>query len=178
MTLERAVAPDPYDFLPAVAEFELRSNDLDAGAPMELRFVHGSAGGENISPHLAWSGAPEGTQSFAVTCLDPDAPTGSGFWHWSAVDLPGDLTELPTGAGTSDETLPGSAFHVRSDFGDAAYGGAAPPPGDHVHRYIFVVHAVDVPTLGLGADAAPAVVAFTLAFHTLGRARLTATYQH
>jgi Raf kinase inhibitor-like YbhB/YbcL family protein len=177
MSLERPIAPDPYDFLPAVASFDVRSDDLVDGRPLARRFVHGSAGGENVSPHLAWSGAPAGTKSFVVTCFDPDAPTASGFWHWVAVDLPGDLTELPAGAGESDETLPGAAFHIRSDFGDAQYGGAAPPSGDHAHRYIYVVHAVDVPALGVPADAAPAVVGFNLAFHTLGRARISATYQ-
>ncbi len=94
MSLERRVAPDPYDFLPPVASFALRSDDLTDGGAMGLRFVHTSAGGQNISPHLAWSGAPEGRESFVITCLDPDAPTGSGYWHWSAVDIPGDVTEL------------------------------------------------------------------------------------
>ena len=178
MSLERAIAPDPYDYLPTVDTFDVRSDDITDGSPLALRFVHGSAGGENVSPHLAWSGAPQGTQSFVVTCFDPDAPTGSGFWHWVAVDLPGDLQELPSGAGESDDTLPGSAFHIRSDFGDSQYGGAAPPKGDHDHRYMYVVHAVDVPSLDLSADAAPAVVGFNLAFHTLGRARITGTYRH
>jgi Raf kinase inhibitor-like YbhB/YbcL family protein len=178
MNLERAVAPDPYDHLPAAPSFSLTSEDLTDGATLDLRCVHDSAGGQNVSPQLSWSGAPEGTQSFVVTCLDPDAPTGAGFWHWSVVDVPGDVTSLARGAGASDDSLPGGAFHVRNDFGEAGYAGAAPPPGDHVHRYMFVVHAVDVPTLGLSADTSPTVVAFNLAFHTLGRARLTATYAY
>lgn len=176
MSLDRAVAPDPYDFLPPVPAFTLTSDDLVEDSPMPLAHVHGSAGGGNVSPQLAWSGAPAGTRGYVVTCLDPDAPTGSGFWHWAVVDLPADVTELPSGAGASDATLPAGAFHVRSDFGSAAYGGAAPPQGDRPHRYIFVVHAMDVDHLGVDASAAPAVVAFTLAFHTLGRARLTATW--
>lgn len=178
MSLDRPVAPDPYDFLPPVGAFEVRSEDLTEGTTMPLTFVHGSAGGQNVSPHLAWSGAPEGTRGYAVTCLDPDAPTGAGFWHWAVVDLPGEVTELGRGAGTDDSRLPTGAFHVRTDFGDAAYGGAAPPQGDRPHRYIFVVHAMDVPSLGVGPEVTPTVVAFNLAFHTLARARLTVTYSH
>lgn len=176
MSLDRAIAPDPYDFLPAVPAFTLTSADLADGSPMPLLHVHDSAGGGNVSPQLSWTGAPAGTRGYVVTCLDPDAPTGSGFWHWAAVDLPAHVTALPRGAGASDATLPAGAFHVRSDFGSASYGGAAPPRGDRPHRYIFVVHAMDVDRLGVDASAPPAVVAFTLAFHTLGRARLTATW--
>jgi len=177
MSLKRPIAPDPYDHLPEVGGFEVTSTDLVDGEPMALRHVHDSCGGQNVSPQLAWSGAPAGTRGYTVTCLDPDAPTGSGFWHWAVVDLPASVTELPSGAGASDATLPGG-FHVRTDFGTAAYGGAAPPPSDHPHRYMFVVHAMDVESLGVDASATPAVVAFTLAFHTLARARITATYQH
>jgi Raf kinase inhibitor-like YbhB/YbcL family protein len=126
---------------------------------------------------LEWSGFPEGTASFVVTCFDPDAPIVSGFWHWVAVNIPASVTSLPTGAGASDESLPGAAFHVRNDFGAAAYGGSAPPKGDMVHRYYFVVHAVDVETLDV-SGASPAVVGFNLAFHTLARAIITPTFQH
>lgn len=176
-TLVRAVAPDPYDLLPAVAAFSLTSDDVAEGRPLDNRHVHPSAGGENRSPHLRWSGFPPDTRGFTITCLDPDAPTGSGFWHWVLVGVPVTVTELARGAGASDAPLPPGAFHVRNDFGSLDYGGAAPPAGDRPHRYIFAVHAVDTDSLGVDRLASPAVVGFNLAFHTLARATLRPTYQ-
>ena len=177
MGLERPVMVNPYDYLPPVPSFTVTSADLVDAQQVDLAFVHDSAGGENRSPQLAWSGFPEGTQSFVVTCFDPDAPIPSGFWHWTVVDVPLAVTSFDQGAGASDATLPGG-FHVRSDFGSASYGGCAPPPGDHPHRYFFVVHAVDVPSLGVDASVSPAVVGFNLAFHTLARAAIAPTYRH
>jgi Raf kinase inhibitor-like YbhB/YbcL family protein len=177
MSLDRRVAVNPYDYLPPVPEFEVTSTDVVGGASTPLVHVYGSCGGGNLSPQLAWSGVPDGTLSFVVTCFDPDAPTPSGFWHWCAVDLPGGTRSLARGAGSSDSALPGG-FHVRTDFGTADYGGCAPPQGDMPHRYFFVVHAVDVPTLGVDASATPALVSFNLAFHTLGRAIIAPTYAH
>ncbi|MBW8751692.1 MAG: YbhB/YbcL family Raf kinase inhibitor-like protein, partial [Propionibacteriales bacterium] len=132
----------------------------------------------NSSPQLSWSGAPDGTKSYTVTCFDPDAPTPSGFWHWVLVDLPADVTSLDTGAGAEGAGLPGNAFMCRNDGGSNAFMGAAPPPNDQVHRYYFVVHAVGEDSLGVDSDASPAVVSFNLAFKTLGRAILRGTYQH
>jgi len=176
--LERPVMVNPYDYLPPVPSFDVTSTDVADGEQAALTFVHDSAGGQNRSPQLSWSGFPEGTQSFVVSCFDPDAPIPSGFWHWTAVDIPVSVTSLEQGAGESDATLPAGAFHVRSDFGTAAYGGCAPPPGDHPHRYFFVVHAVDVPSLGVDGSVSPAVVGFNLAFHTLARAAIAPTYRH
>lgn len=175
MSLDRPVTPDPYPLLPAAASFDVRSDDVADGEPLKDDQVN--AGGDT-SPHLAWGDPPEGTRSFVVTCFDPDAPTVSGFWHWVAVDLPADTRELPAGAGASDDTLPGSAFHVRNDGGGLNFMGAAPPEGDQVHRYYFVVHAVGEEALGVDSSVSPAVVGFNLAFKTLGRAILHGTYQH
>ena len=178
MSLDRPVTPDPYDLLPATGSFTVTSSDVEQDTVLATAHVHDSAGGENTSPHLSWSGFPAETKSFVVTCFDPDAPVPSGFWHWVAVNLPASTTELPRGAGESDDALPGDAFHARNDFGTKNYGGAAPPEGDQNHRYYFVVHAVDVDALDVDGDTSPAVISFNLAFHTLARAILVPTYRH
>lgn len=174
MDLTRPVAPDPYDSLPAAPSFRLVSDDITDGAP--LPDVH-SADGGNLSPHLAWSDFPAATQSFVVSCFDPDAPTPAGYWHWTVVDLPADVTELAQGDGESDLMLDGAAFHVRADGGTFGYEGAAPPRGDRAHRYAFAVHALDVDTLGLDPDDSPTAVAMAALRHTLARAVLTPTFQ-
>jgi Raf kinase inhibitor-like YbhB/YbcL family protein len=175
MALDRPVKPDPYSLMPALPSFTLTSADVTDGQPLKQDQVHD---GGNTSPQLSWSGAPEGTKSYVITCFDPDAPTPSGFWHWALVDVPADVTELPAGAGAGSADLPGKAFHVASDFGTKEFGGAAPPAGDQVHRYYFVVHAVGEETLGVNAEVTPAVVSFNLAFKALARAVLVGTYQH
>jgi Raf kinase inhibitor-like YbhB/YbcL family protein len=173
MSLDRPVAPDPYDLLPSVPSFPVTSADVTDGQPFDELYAHPSVGGKNLSPHLAWSGFPEETRGFVVTCFDPDAPTGSGFWHWSLVNLPRSVTELARGA----DPLPEGAFCVRNDYGDVGYGGAAPPPGDRPHRYVFAVHALDVDRLDVPAEASPAYVGFNLAFHTLARGTIRPTFQ-
>ena len=177
MSLERPVAPDPYALLPEVGSFAVTSPDVADGKQIALTHVYGPEG-QNLSPALSWSGFPAETQSFVVSCFDPDAPTPSGFWHWTVVDIPADVTELAQGAGNSAAALPAGAFHIPGDFGTVGYDGPAPPPGDQVHRYFFVVHAVDAPTLGVDDTVTPTVVAFNLVFHTLARAQLVPVFSH
>ena len=172
--------PDPYSFLPDVATFEVTSTDVADGGSLPTPQVSGimGAGGEDVSPQLAWSGAPEGTKSYAVTCYDPDAPTASGFWHWAVVGLPASTTSLPADAGDPDKgLLPDGAVTLANDAGARRFVGAGPPPGHGAHRYFFVVHAVDVEDLGVGEDATPAFLGFNLFFYSLGRATITPTYE-
>jgi Raf kinase inhibitor-like YbhB/YbcL family protein len=174
MSLDRPRAEDPYAKLPAIDSFTVTSDDVTDGEPLGTAQVQAEG---NTSPHLSWSGFPDSTKSFVVTCYDPDAPTPSGFWHWLAVDIPASVTELAAGAGASDDALPAGAFHVRNDMSSRDFTGAAPPPGDHPHRYHFVVHAVGEEKLGVDADASAAVVSFNLAFKAVGRGMIVATYQ-
>jgi Raf kinase inhibitor-like YbhB/YbcL family protein len=173
MSLDRPVHPDPYDLVPPVPSFTVTSADVTDGQPLDELFAHPSAGGKNLSPQLSWSGFPDETRGFVVTCFDPDAPTGSGFWHWIVVNLPVTVTSLDRGV----DPLPDGAFTVHNDYGENGYGGAAPPPGDRPHRYVFAVHAIDVDALEVSAGASPAYVGFDLAFHTLARATIRPTFQ-
>lgn len=170
-------ANDPFARLPEAVSFTVTSTTVADGAAWSPeQFSSGVPGGKDVSPQLSWSGAPEGTKSYAVTVYDPDAPTGSGFWHWAVADIPATVTELPEGAG--DDTgsgLPEGAFQLPNDARVARFLGAAPPAGHGRHRYFIVVHALDVESIGVPADATPAVLGFTMAGHTLGRAVLTAT---
>jgi Raf kinase inhibitor-like YbhB/YbcL family protein len=135
-------------------------------------------GGRNQSPHLKWEEAPAGTKSFAVLCFDPDAPTGSGFWHWVVVNIPPSVTELPLDAGNpASGKMPSGALQVRTDFGKPGYGGPCPPEGDHPHRFLFSVHAVLMDRLPVNADTAAAVVGFYLHFNTLAKASLMGLYK-
>jgi Raf kinase inhibitor-like YbhB/YbcL family protein len=164
--------------LPAAA-FELRSADLATDAPIAAPQVANGFGcsGGNLSPALSWSEPPAGTRSLAVTLYDPDAPTGSGWWHWLVFNLPANTRSLPTGAGdASGAKLPAGAVQSRTDVGAPGYFGPCPPVGDQPHRYIVTVHALKVDQLPLQPDSSGAMVGFFLNANSLGKATLTARY--
>ncbi|TWE15296.1 YbhB/YbcL family Raf kinase inhibitor-like protein [Kitasatospora atroaurantiaca] len=168
--------PLPHDFQRPVPAFAATSDSVTEGGM--LRPLHTLEGG-NLSPQLSWSGFPTETKSFAVTCFDPDAPTGSGWWHWVLFDLPAEVTGLPAGAGSGTfPGLPPGAIHGRNDYGTKDFGGAAPPPGHGLHRYVFTVHALSVEKLGLNDDASAAAIGGTLGFFALGRATICALYEN
>ncbi len=161
------------------AEFSVTSPNIQPGARLSDAQVFKGFGceGGNRSPALAWQNAPAGTKSFAVLLHDPDAPTGSGWWHWVVYNLPAGTTSLPEGAGSADgRQLPAGAVQGRTDFGTPGYGGACPPAGDKPHRYNITVHALKVERLDLAPDASPAMVGFMVNANRLGSASLQATY--
>lgn len=173
---------DPFARLPVVPIFAVTSKDVTDGQELRLAQMSGAfgvPGGEDLSPQLAWSGAPAGTSSYTVTMYDPDAPSGSGFWHWALADIPASVTELPTGAGAAPgQDLPAGAFHLPNDARLAQFIGGAPPPGDGRHRYVIVVQAIDVGKvgqIGVQADSTPAWLGFSInaGGHLLGRAVIT-----
>ncbi|MFI9485620.1 YbhB/YbcL family Raf kinase inhibitor-like protein [Promicromonospora sp. NPDC052451] len=170
---------DPFARLPEAASFTLTSTTVQDGGELpapQLSGLFGMSGGQDLSPQLTWTGAPAGTRSYAVTVYDPDAPTGSGFWHWAVTGIPATVTELPEGAG--DDTgagLPECAVQLPNDARAPRFIGAAPPAGHGEHRYFITVHALDTEDLGVPADATPAFLGFTMASHILGRATLVAT---
>lgn len=152
--------------------FLLSSEATPSGSTVGPQQLVTDLGGENLSPDLSWTGAPEGTRSFAVTCYDPDAPTGSGFWHWVAWDIPGDATSLPLGLARDDARL----RQAVNDFGRPGYDGPQPPAGPP-HRYIFTVHALPVPTLGVDPSQPHVQARFAIFTQQLSSASFTVTYQ-
>jgi len=161
------------------AGFSIMSPDIKAGGTMPKSFEFNGFGcsGDNKSPVLKWSGAPAGTKSFAVTVYDPDAPTGSGWWHWVVVNIPANVTDLPSDAGAvGGANLPAGASNVKVDFGFAGWGGTCPPQGDKPHRYIFTVYALKTEKLDLPPDATAALAGFMINANKLGKASFTAHY--
>ena len=162
----------------AAAKFKLSSPDIKRGGMIDEKYVFNSGcTGANVSPALSWSGAPEGTKSFVLTVFDPDAPTGSGFWHWVMFNIPPGVTSLPEGAGAPDKA-PAGATQIQNDYGTVGYGGPCPPKGDKPHRYIFTVFALSKDKLDLNADVHAAFVGFNVHFATLAKASFTARYGH
>lgn len=152
--------------------FEVSSNDIHEGQLMKSEFTFSGMGctGDNISPQLSWKNAPEGTKSFAITVFDPDAPTGSGWWHWLALNIPVNVSGVEQGSPMKN------VLQTKNDFGTMSYGGACPPAGDGMHRYQYTVWALPQEKIDLPADISPAVVGYTLNSMALDKAVLTATY--
>ncbi|MGP9537517.1 YbhB/YbcL family Raf kinase inhibitor-like protein [Brachybacterium sp. AOP43-C2-M15] len=150
----------------------LQSQATPAGSVVAPQQLVEDLGGENLSPDLSWAGAPEGTRSFAITCYDPDAPTGSGFWHWIAWDIPASATSLPLGVPREDSSLK----QARNDFGNVGYDGPQPPPGAP-HRYQFSVHALPVESLGVDPEDPHIGARFAIFSQQLASGSFTARYQ-
>ena len=151
------------------------SSSFEEGQTIGMDFVFTGCGGKNRSPQLSWSGAPSGTRSFAITCFDPDAPTGSGYWHWMAFDIPASVNSLDAGAGTDRSPGGGSG---RNDFGESTYCGPCPPKGDQPHRYIFTVYALDIDSLGADESTSGATVMFKMRGHILAKGSVTGRFGH
>lgn len=160
--------------------FRLSSPQFNDGAVLPKEQVFNAMGctGDNISPELKWTGAPVGVKSYAVTVYDPDAPTGSGWWHWVVFNIPATMSGLPSNAGqTALKLLPDGVIQSRTDYGKPGYGGACPPPGDKAHRYFFTLWALDTEKLPLNTNASGAMVGYYLNQHRLDRTHIVATYQ-
>lgn len=172
---DRFPGPDPYAPLKDLPTFTLTSTDLTNGKELDEKL----RAPQSQSPQLSWSDLPGGTKSLAITCLDPDAPTGSGYWHWAVFNIPTSVTELPTGAG-SDATLGGidGVVTLKGDNGVAEHYGANPPAGHAPHRYLYAVHAVDVEKLDIDPESTPTVLGFNLYFHSLARTVLWGYYEN
>ena len=157
----------------------LTSSEIKEGGTIANEQVFKGFGctGGNLSPSLSWSGAPSGTKSFAVSIYDPDAPTGSGWWHWVVFNIPAGTTSLPKDAGNVKKKLmPKGAIQSRTDFGADGYGGPCPPPGDKPHHYHFTVYALDIDKIDADQNASPAYIGFNIHFHTLAKGHFVGLY--
>lgn len=159
-------------------QFTLSSNDITAGEfmPKALEFKGFGCDGDNRSPQLSWSGAPEGTEAFALLVHDPDAPTGSGWWHWQVINIPKNVTTLPANAGFNTNTLIPESLSIKNDYGVKGFGGACPPIGHGVHRYQFSLHALSK-KLELPQDASPALASYLVRANTIQSVTLEALYK-
>jgi Raf kinase inhibitor-like YbhB/YbcL family protein len=158
--------------------FSLTSNDLGGVATTIQAFNDWGSDGENISPHLKWSNVPQATKSFALTMFDPDAPTGSGWWHWLMFDISHDVNELVSNAGSLESNLaPKNSIQSLNNYGIKGYGGPCPPIGHGWHQYIITIHALKVESLGLNEDTNPAIVGYHLWENTISKASLVTYYQ-
>lgn len=169
---------NPYAVFPRVPAFPVTSTDISDGEPLPALVYADYAGGENQSPQLSWSGFPAGTRSFMVTLYDPDAPSGSGFWHWAVANIPAHVTSLPTGAGDpAAGLLPEGAVTFPNDMRQPEFTGAGPAEGSGVHRYWFVVHALGVDRVDVDPQATPALLGFLTRNGVLARGFIVPTGQ-
>lgn len=157
-------------------EFTLSSHDLSGQLTKKQEFSGFGCDGQNISPELHWNEAPKGTKSFAVTVYDPDAPTGSGWWHWVVFNIPASVTSLPTDFGNIEKAQKINAIQSITDYGKSGFGGACPPKGDRPHRYMFTVHALNVDHLDLNEKSSSALVGYMLGVHSLAKSTLVSYY--
>lgn len=171
---------DPFASLHGGATLSISSSSIQDGATLNVEQCSGRLGvrgGRDISPQLSWSGAPQGTRSFAVSVHDADAPGEGGYWHWAVVDIPASVTELPAGAGAeSGGSLPQGARQLKNDGGTAGYVGAAPPRGHGLHHYVVRVHALDVDHVELPNGSSADRLPKALSGHVLAAGHLTGTY--
>lgn len=161
-------------------DFTLSSNDIADGKFMAKTQEFNGFGctGDDVSPHLTWKNAPAGTKSFAITVYDPDAPTGSGWWHWQIVNIPANITEVAANAGSTKKTLaPSGSMQIKNDYGSRGFGGACPPVGHGIHHYRFTVHALSVEKLELPEDASGALAGYMINANTIATAAIEALYQ-
>ncbi|AXK49113.1 YbhB/YbcL family Raf kinase inhibitor-like protein [Aliarcobacter trophiarum] len=154
--------------------FTLKSSDLKGQLTKKQEFNGFGCSGENISPQLSWENAPNGTKSFAITVYDPDAPTGSGWWHWIIFNISKDRASIPAGFGNSDSK---DAIQSITDYGKSGFGGACPPVGNRAHRYIFTIHALDVESLDLDKNTNAATVGYYINSHTISKASIISYYK-
>ncbi|MCD2179933.1 YbhB/YbcL family Raf kinase inhibitor-like protein [Rhizobium sp. C1] len=157
-------------------DFKLSSTSIAEGAQLAPTFVFKGFGcdGGNVSPQLSWSGAPKGTKSFAISAYDPDAPTGSGWWHWNVVNIPASVNTIDLAA-SGNGRMPAGSVELTNDYGVPGFGGACPPPGE-VHRYIFTVHALSAERLDLPRNASNALAGFMIGASTIASAHITAVF--
>lgn len=158
--------------------FTLFSSEITGQAALSQVFNGFGCTGSNLSPQLSWESAPEGTKSLALTLYDPDAPTGSGWWHWLIFNIPVDCKELPSGAGNPNSGLaPQGSVQSKTDYGTVGYGGPCPPVGHGIHQYIFTIHALDIDKIELDENSNPALVGFNINAHTIEKASLVMYYK-
>jgi Raf kinase inhibitor-like YbhB/YbcL family protein len=166
-------APDPPK---SDAPLRVTSTSFSDGGKIATRYAFQGCGGQNVSPQLSWSDAPEGTKSYAITCFDPDAPTGSGYWHWLAFNIPASVTSLNEGAGSQS---PAGGTSATNDYGMVGYGGPCPPKGDIDHHYHFTIYALDVEKLeGPTEKTTGASLVFMMRGHLLATGKIVGTFSH